>query len=62
MRITLNNKECWANPGETILAVAEREGVKIPTLCYLKDLNPTGACRICVVEVEGARVLAPRRQ
>jgi iron-only hydrogenase group A len=59
MRITLNNKECWANPGETILAVAEREGVKIPTLCYLKGFTPTGSCRMCVVEVEGQRGLTP---
>ena len=59
MKITLNDKECWANPGETILKVAEREGVKIPTLCYLKDFSPTGSCRICVVDVEGQRSLVP---
>jgi len=59
MRITINDKECWANPGETILAVAEREGLKIPTLCYLKGLSPTGSCRICVVEVAGQRNLVP---
>jgi len=43
--------------GETILQVAERNGIHIPTLCYLKGCTPTGACRICVVEVEGARSL-----
>ena len=59
MTITINNKEVWANPGETILAVAQREGVHIPTLCYLKNLTPTGSCRICVVEVEGQRSLVP---
>jgi len=59
MTITLNNKEVWANPGETILTVAQREGVHIPTLCYLKNLSPTGSCRICVVEVEGQRSLVP---
>ena len=59
MRITINDKECWANPGETILTLAEREGIKIPTLCYLKGLSPTGSCRICVVEVEGQRNLVP---
>ena len=37
----------------TILKAAEKAGVRIPTLCYLKDLNEIGACRICVVEVEG---------
>jgi len=59
MTITINNKEVWANPGETILTVAQREGVHIPTLCYLKNLTPTGSCRICVVEVEGQRSLVP---
>ena len=59
MRITINGKECWANAGETVLKVAEREGVKIPTLCYLKGLSPTGSCRMCVVSVEGQRGLAP---
>ncbi len=59
MTITINNKQVWANPGETILTVARREGLHIPTLCYLKDLTPTGSCRICVVEVEGQRNLVP---
>ena len=59
MKVTINNKECWANPGETILTVAEREGVQIPTLCYLKGFSPTGSCRVCVVEVEGQRNLIP---
>jgi predicted molibdopterin-dependent oxidoreductase YjgC len=44
-------------PGETILQVAQRNGIDIPTLCYLKAASPTGACRICLVEVEGARNL-----
>ncbi len=59
MKVTLNNKEYWANPGETILSVAEREGIQIPTLCYLKGFSPTGSCRVCVVEVEGQRSLTP---
>ncbi len=59
MKVTINNKECWANPGETILTVAQREGIQIPTLCYLKGFSPTGSCRVCVVEVEGQRNLIP---
>ncbi len=59
MRISINDKECWANPGETILQVAQREGIKIPTLCYLSGFSPTGSCRICVVKVEGRRSLVP---
>jgi formate dehydrogenase alpha subunit len=40
--------------GATILAAAEKAGIRIPTLCYLKKISPTGACRICVVDVKGA--------
>jgi predicted molibdopterin-dependent oxidoreductase YjgC len=45
--------------GTTILAAAQSVGVEIPTLCFLETLKPVNVCRICVVEVEGARVLAP---
>jgi predicted molibdopterin-dependent oxidoreductase YjgC len=41
-------------PGETILEVAHRNDIFIPTLCHLKGTTPTGACRICVVEIQGA--------
>ncbi len=57
MKLTINGKECWANSGETILKVADREGIKIPTLCYLKGFSPTGSCRICMVEVNGNRLV-----
>lgn len=40
--------------GATILAAAESTGIRIPTLCFLKKISPTGACRICVVDVKGA--------
>ena len=53
----LNGKETPFTPGEMILTAARRGGVEIPTLCYLKDATPTGACRICLVEVAGARSL-----
>jgi predicted molibdopterin-dependent oxidoreductase YjgC len=52
--ITINGIKYEFNPGETILEVARRNGVYIPTLCHLKGASPTGACRICVVEVKGA--------
>ena len=45
-------------PGQTILEAAADNGIHIPTLCYLKDAAPTGACRICLVEIKGARSLA----
>ncbi len=55
--ITINGNEFAFEPGETILEVARRNSVDIPTLCHLKGATPTGACRVCVVEVEGARSL-----
>jgi predicted molibdopterin-dependent oxidoreductase YjgC len=55
----MDGREVRFSPGETILEVARRQGIDIPTLCYLKNATPTGACRICLVEVEGARNLVP---
>ena len=55
--LVINGNELTFTPGETILQVAKRNGIDIPTLCYLKRATPTGACRICLVEVEGARNL-----
>ncbi|HOU01284.1 MAG TPA: [Fe-Fe] hydrogenase large subunit C-terminal domain-containing protein [Bacteroidales bacterium] len=51
--IQVNNKKIKAEKGETILSALNRNGIKIPTLCRMKDFSPTGACRMCVVEVEG---------
>ncbi len=45
--------------GSTILEAARAAGVEIPTLCYMKEINAIGACRICVVEATGARGLVP---
>ena len=53
----INGHEFTFFPGETILHVAQRNGIDIPTLCFMKRAAPTGACRICLVEVEGARGL-----
>ena len=56
LNITINNKEFQVEEGKTILEVALEQGIKIPTLCYHKELTPYGACRLCLVEiVEGAR-------
>lgn len=51
--IEVNNRVIQVRKGETILSALNRNGIKVPTLCSLKDLSPTGACRVCVVEVEG---------
>ena len=55
--LVINGMELEFSPGETILEVARRNGIDVPTLCHLKGAMPTGQCRICVVEVEGARSL-----
>ena len=55
--IRINGNEFSFEPGETILEIARRNSINIPTLCHLKGTVPTGACRICVVEIEGARSL-----
>ncbi|HNR98316.1 MAG TPA: NADH-dependent [FeFe] hydrogenase, group A6 [Planctomycetota bacterium] len=48
-----------ANEGETILTALKREGIQVPTLCHMEGLPPSGACRLCVVEVEGSPTLTP---
>ena len=55
--IVIDGHDFRFTPGETILDVAQRNGIDIPTLCYLRGASPTGACRLCLVEVEGARNL-----
>ena len=51
--VTIDGIQVQVTPDDTILKAAEKAGVEIPTLCYLKDLNPEGSCRMCLVEVEG---------
>jgi len=55
--ITLNDSQVSGHQGQTILEVAQENGIEIPTLCHHADLSPLGACRVCVVEVEGSRTL-----
>jgi iron-only hydrogenase group A len=59
VELTINNIKVNAEDGMTILDAAKSVGIHIPTLCHLKNLFPTGACRICSVEVEGQRGLIP---
>ncbi|MDX9904011.1 MAG: [Fe-Fe] hydrogenase large subunit C-terminal domain-containing protein [Bacteroidales bacterium] len=51
--IEVNNRSIRAEKGETILSALNRNGIMIPTLCRMAEFTPTGACRMCVVEVEG---------
>jgi formate dehydrogenase major subunit len=55
----LDGQDVTARADETILQVAEREGVEIPRLCYKDGLDAVGNCRSCMVEIKGERVLAP---
>jgi len=57
--IYVNDREIKANENETILSVLKKEGIKIPTLCHIDELTPTGACRICVVELGDTGRLVP---
>lgn len=57
INLKINGKEIQAESGKTVLQVAKEHDVHIPTLCYHKDLNPTGNCRMCIVEVKGGRFL-----
>jgi len=59
VQLTINNIKVNAEEGMTILDAAKSVGISIPTLCHLKELIPSGACRICSVEVEGQRGLVP---
>ena len=59
VEITIDGKPVRVPEGSTILAACAQIGIEIPTLCFLETLHPVNVCRICVVEVEGARVLVP---
>ena len=53
LNIEINGKQVKAKEGDTILEASKKAGIKIPTLCHIEGMEPTGACRMCVVEVEG---------
>ena len=57
--IEVNGRTITANPCEMLLAALRRAGIRVPTLCHIDGLAPSGACRMCVVEIEGQRGLVP---
>jgi len=57
VNITIDGIEIQVPSNYTVLQAAQEAGIHIPTLCYLKDINQIGACRICLVEIEGAKSL-----
>lgn len=56
-KLTIDDVMVEVPEGTTLLLAAEKAGVRVPTLCYLKDVQSIGACRVCLVEVKGARTL-----
>src|SRR5262249_13571283 len=57
--LTIDGNEVQVAEGTTILEACRGLGLDTPTLCYLENLTPVNVCRVCVVEVEGSRVLVP---
>ena len=58
IKLTIDGKEVEVEKGKTILEAAKKVNINIPTLCFLKDINEMGECRMCLVEVEGRRGFA----
>src|ERR1051325_3794897 len=56
---TLNGKTVTGRDDQTLLEIADEQGVEIPRLCYMDGMRPDGNCRSCMVEIKGERVLAP---
>ncbi len=55
LTLSIDNQVVQFTQGQTILDVARANGIYIPTLCYIEDLTPYGACRLCIVKVEGMK-------
>jgi predicted molibdopterin-dependent oxidoreductase YjgC len=59
LTVSVDGEDVTALEGSTILDACRSRGIDTPTLCYLENLTPVNACRVCVVELEGARTLVP---
>ena len=59
VELTIDDRSVSAPEGATLLQVCRDQGTEIPTLCYGDTITPKNACRVCMVEVEGSRVLVP---
>src|SRR5512142_441163 len=59
IEITIDGQPVQVPEGSTILEAARKLGIDTPTLCFLENLTPVNVCRVCVVELEGSRVLVP---
>ena len=59
VKLTIDGKEVEVKRGTTVLQAAKQIGIDIPTLCFLKEINEAGDCRMCIVEIEGRRGFVP---
>ena len=59
VELTINGRSVTVSDGTSLLDAAKSIGIETPTLCYLENLTPVNVCRVCVVELEGSRVLVP---
>ena len=59
IKLTIDGKEVEVERGTTVLQAARKANIDIPTLCFLKEINQAGDCRMCIVEIEGRRGFAP---
>ncbi len=59
IKLTIDGKTVEVKEGTTVLEAAEQADVYIPTLCHHPQLTPYGGCRLCMVDIEGARTLQP---
>ena len=57
--LTIDGRKCAGQEGQTILQIAQANGINIPTLCYLKHLSPWGGCRMCIVQIVGSPKVVP---
>ena len=57
--LTIDTRKIQVPAGTNLLEAARMAGIKIPSLCYLKDVQAIGSCRVCLVEVKGAKALVP---
>jgi NADH dehydrogenase/NADH:ubiquinone oxidoreductase subunit G len=57
--LTINGNKVKGQTGNTVLEICQANGVEVPTLCHLKGLSDVGACRMCLVEIEGERRPVP---
>ena len=55
VNIFIDGRDLSVPAGTSVLEAASKNGIRIPTLCFLKELDPRASCRMCVVEIEGAR-------